>query len=53
MTIYQVINKQNKMEYAYVNYEAALNQVKKLGEALEDDFYRINEVEDEDLQFAV
>jgi hypothetical protein len=30
MTVYQVINKQNELRYAYLSYEIAVKEVKKL-----------------------
>ena len=47
MTIYQVINKQNQLEYAYLNYEVAVEEVAKLNEQHEESYYSINAVEDE------
>ena len=48
MTIYQVINKENQLEYAYLNYEVAVEEVAKLNECHdEDSYFYINAVEDE------
>lgn len=52
MTIYQVINKQNQLEYAYLNYEVAVEEIAKLNHDLnngdEDNYFSINAIEDED-----
>jgi hypothetical protein len=48
MTIYQVINKQNQLEYAYLNYEVAVEEVIKLNESRSENYFSINAVEDED-----
>ena len=48
MTIYQVINKQNQMEYAYLNYEVAMKEVAKLNQGDDDNYFSINTIEDED-----
>ncbi len=48
MTIYQVINKQNQLEYAYLNYEAALEELAKLNQSGEENYFMINAIEDED-----
>ena len=48
MTIYQVINKQNQMEYAYLNYEVAMKEVAKLNHGDDDNYFSINTIEDED-----
>ena len=46
MTIYQVINTQNQVEYAYLNYEVAVEEIAKLhGSA---NGFIINAIEDED-----
>jgi hypothetical protein len=47
MTIYQVINKENQLEYAYLNYEVAIEEVAKLNESHEETYFHINAVEDE------
>jgi hypothetical protein len=47
MTIYQVINKENQLEYAYLNYEIAVEEVTKLNESHEEYYFYINAVEDE------
>jgi hypothetical protein len=46
MTIYQVINTQNQVEYAYLNYEVALNEIAKLHGSTNG--FTINAIEDED-----
>lgn len=46
MTIYQVINKENQLEYAYLNYEVAVEEVAKLHGHSHG--FSINAVEDED-----
>jgi hypothetical protein len=46
MTIYQVINAQNYLEYAYLNYEAAAKQLAKLNKRKGAN-YSIKEVQDE------
>ncbi len=48
MTIYQVISKQNQLEYAYLNYEVAVEEVAKLNQSSEENYFSINAVEDED-----
>ena len=48
MTIYQVINKQNQLEYAYLDYEVAIEEVAKLNENCEANCFSINAIEDED-----
>jgi hypothetical protein len=48
MTIYQVINKQNQLEYAYLNYEVAIEELAKLNEGFDESYFTINAVEDED-----
>jgi hypothetical protein len=48
MTIYQVINKQNQLEYAYLDYEVAIEEVAKLNENCEENCFSINAVQDED-----
>ena len=52
MTIYQVINKQNQLEYAYLNYEVAIKEIAKLNHGLDysgdDNYFSINAIEDED-----
>lgn len=47
MTIYQVINKENQLEYAYLNYEVAVKEVAKLNQA-DDSGFSITAIEDED-----
>ena len=46
MTIYQIINKQNQLEYAYLNYEVAIEELAKLNQASEDNYYTIVAIED-------
>jgi hypothetical protein len=46
MTIYQVINQQNQLEFAFLDYEVAIEEIAKLNNG-ENSFY-INAVEDED-----
>ena len=46
MIIYQVINQQNQLEFAFLNYEVAVEEVAKLGKA--ENGFTINSVEDED-----
>jgi hypothetical protein len=46
MTIYQVINKQNQLEFAFLNYEVAVEEIAKLSN--KDNSFSINAVEDED-----
>jgi hypothetical protein len=46
MTIYQAINKQNQLEYAYLNYEVAVEEIAKLNQNGNE--FSINAVEDED-----
>ena len=48
MTIYQVINKQNQLEYAYLNYEVAIEELTKLNQGNEENDFTINAIEDED-----
>ena len=48
MTIYQVINKQNQLEYAYLNYEVAIDELTKLNRGSEENDFTINAIEDED-----
>lgn len=48
MTIYQVINKQNQLEYAYLNYEVAIEELAKLNQVSEENYFTINTIEDED-----
>lgn len=48
MTIYQVINKQNKLEYAYLNYQVAIEEIAKLNKDCSEHKFSINAVEDED-----
>lgn len=45
MTIYQVINKQNQLEYAYLNYEVAVEEVAKLNANSKKNSFTINVVE--------
>lgn len=46
MTIYQVINQQNQLEFAFLNYEVAVEEIAKLNNG--DNSFSINAVEDED-----
>ena len=46
MTIYQVINTQDQLEYAYLNYEVAIEEIAKLHGSSHD--FVINAIEDED-----
>ena len=46
MTIYQVINKQNQLEYAYLNYEVAIAEIAKLHGSTSG--FTINAVQDEE-----
>ena len=48
MTIYQVINKQSQLEYAYLNYEVAIQELAKLNQGNEENDFTINAIEDED-----
>ncbi len=48
MTIYQVINKENQLEYAYLNYEVAIEEIAKLNQNFDESYFSINAVEDED-----
>ena len=48
MTIYQVINKENQLEYAYLNYEVAIEEIAKLNQDFDKSYFSINAVEDED-----
>jgi hypothetical protein len=48
MTIYQVINKQNQLEYAYLNYEVAVEEIAKLNKNHQENYFSINAIEDED-----
>lgn len=48
MTIYQVINKQNQLEYAYLNYEVAIEEIAKLNHNNSENVFSINAIEDED-----
>lgn len=48
MTIYQVINKQNQLEYAYLNYEVAIEELAKLNQGGKENDFTINAIEDED-----
>ena len=48
MTIYQVINKQNQLEYAYLNYAVAIEELAKLNQAFDKSYFTINTIEDED-----
>ena len=48
MTIYQVINKQNQLKYAYLNYEVAIQELAILNQVSEENYFTINTIEDED-----
>lgn len=48
MTIYQVINKQSQLEYAYLNYEIAIEELAKLNQGNVENDFTINAIEDED-----
>ncbi len=48
MTIYQIINKQNQLEYAYLNYEVAIEELAKLNQVSNENDFSINAIEDED-----
>lgn len=48
MTVYQVINQQNQLEYAYLNYEVAVEEIAKLNAGEKENCFSINAVEDED-----
>jgi hypothetical protein len=49
MTIYQVISKENQLEYAYLDYEVMIEEIAKLGQNGDDNYFSINAIEDEDL----
>ncbi len=42
MTIYQVINKQNQLEYAFLSYEVAIEEVAMLNAANKKNHFTIN-----------
>jgi hypothetical protein len=48
MTVYQVINAQNQLEFAFLNYEFAAKKVAKLNKH-KDASYTIHAVQDEPL----
>lgn len=48
MTIYQVINKESLLEYAYLDYEVAVEEITKLNQGFDDNYFSINAIEDED-----
>jgi hypothetical protein len=48
MIIYQVINKQSQLEYAFLDYDVAVEEITKLNEGFEDSYFSLNAVEDED-----
>ena len=48
MTIYQVINKKKQLEYAYLNYEVAIQELAKLNQGSNENHFSINTIEDED-----
>ena len=45
MTIYQVIDEQNNLVYAFMNLQTAKEEVEMLNESREDHFYYVNELE--------
>lgn len=46
MTIYQVINKQNQLAFAFLSYEVAVEEVALLNAANKKDRFTINIVKD-------
>ena len=44
MTIYQVINKQNELEFAFLSYEVAVEEVAMLNAANKKNHFTINVV---------
>lgn len=48
MTIYLVINDQNKLEYAYFDYEVAVEEVAKLNQGNEESHFSISTINEED-----
>jgi|GEM_PF-1240132 len=46
MTIYQVINKQNQLAFAFLSYEVAVEEVAILNAANKKDRFTINVVKD-------
>ena len=45
MTIYQVIDEQNHLVYAFMSLQTAEEEVEMLNESCEDHFYYVNELE--------
>jgi hypothetical protein len=45
MTIYQVINEQNHLLYAFMNLQSATQEADMLNEASEDHYYYVNALE--------
>ena len=45
MTIYQVIDEQNHLVYAFMSYQTAKEEVEMLNESREDHFYYVNKLE--------
>ena len=45
MTIYQVIDEQNNLVYAFMNLQTAEDEVEMLNESREDHYYYVNELE--------
>ncbi len=48
MTIYQVINKESLLEFAYFDYEVAVEEIAKLNEGCDQNYFTIYAIEDED-----
>ena len=48
MTIYLVMNKQDQLEYAYFDYEVAVEEVAKLNQANEESHFTISTIDEED-----
>ncbi len=45
MTIYQVLDEQNHLVYAFMTLQTAAEEVEMLNESREDHFYYVNELE--------
>jgi hypothetical protein len=45
MTIYQVVDEQNHLLYAFVNLQSATQEVDMLNEGREDHYYYVNALE--------
>ncbi len=45
MTIYQVVDEQNHLVYAFMSLQTAKEEVEMLNESREDHFYYVNELE--------